>query len=77
MERKYDPNDFEYPLNEDIQAIYDAKAEFDKNPNDDWKHYLLQKTIYRAGLTMKSFCSCCIMSAETRSEMMDYFWGLT
>lgn len=76
MGMKYKPDDFEYPLNEDIQAIYDAKEDYDKDPDNRWKYYLLQKSIYMAGLTMKALCSCRSMTEETREELLDYFWGL-
>ena len=54
MERKYEPNDFPYPLDEDIQAVYDAKKNSDKDPDSSWKFYLLKEAIYNMCLTMKS-----------------------
>lgn len=76
MERKYDPNDFPYPLNEDMQAVYDAKEVSDADPNDEAKYYWLKKAIYELTLTMKSICIDGRLRPDKRDELADYFWGL-
>lgn len=75
MERKYAPEDFPYPLNEDIQAVYDAKETLEKNPDDAMKFYLLKKAIYDMTLTMKSLCIVGSLRQDIRDDLADYFWG--
>lgn len=76
MEKRYDPNDFSYPLNEDMQAVYDAKEVSDADPNDDAKYYGLKKAIYEMTLTMKAFCVEGRLRQDIRDDLADYFWGL-
>lgn len=75
MERKYEPADFPYPLNEDIQAIYDAKEISDKDPDSSRKFYLLKEAIYNMSLTMKSMCITGELRPDVRDDLSDYFWG--
>lgn len=75
MERKYEPNDFPYPLNEDMQAVYDAKEVSDADPNNEAKFYALKKAIYETTLTMKSICIDGRLRPDKRDEIADYFWG--
>ena len=75
MERKYEPNDFPYPLDEDIQAVYDAKKNSDKDPDSSWKFYLLKEAIYNMCLTMKSMCITGELRPDVRDDLSDYFWG--
>jgi len=75
MERRYDPNDFPYPLNEDMEAIYVAKEVSDAAPDDSAKFYALKKAIYETTLTMKSICIDGRLRPDLRDEMADYFWG--
>lgn len=75
MDRKYAPEDFPYPLNEDIQAIYDAKEVSDKDPDDFMKFYLLKKAIYDMTLTMKTLLSTGSFREDTRDDLANYFWG--
>ena len=75
MERKYEPSDFPYPLNEDIQAVYDAKKNSDKDQDNSRKIYLLKKAIYDMCLTMKSMCITGELRPDVRDDLSDYFWG--
>lgn len=75
LDKKYLPEDFPYPLNEDIQAIYDAREILDRFPDDDMKLYLLKKAIYEMTLTMKSMCVEGELRQDTRDDLADYFWG--
>lgn len=76
MERKYEPNDFPYPLNEDMQAVYNAKEVSDADPNEEAKFYALKKAIYETALTMKSICINGRLRPDKRDEIADYFWGV-
>lgn len=75
MDRKYAPEDFPYPMNEDMQTVYDIKEALDNDPEDKIKFSRLSLRIYDLMLTMKSLCITGELRSDTRDELTDYFWG--
>lgn len=75
MEMKYNPEDFAYPLNEDMQRVYDAKVVCDNDPDDKLKYIRLSSAIYDLTLTMKALCVEGRLRPDIRDELSTYFWG--
>ena len=70
------PNNFPYPLNEDMIAVYNAKASFENDPANILKHYELKKAIHNVSLTLKSLCAAGELRDDVCCDVEDYFWGL-
>lgn len=68
MDRKYNPNDFEYPLNEYMEAAYNAISS--KNIAS------LGVAVTKIHMSVKLEVKDGTMAANKGEEIKDYFWGL-
>jgi len=65
---KYQPKDFPYPLNEDMEKVYDA---YNRKDRID-----LEFAVSDVYLTLKHAGVNGVFSADKVKEMQIYFWGL-
>lgn len=75
MERKYAPEDFPYPLDEDMSVAYAAKEALTLDPTNSKKYWTLKDAVYQVKLTLKSLGITGHVDPIQRDEIEDYFWG--
>ena len=68
MDRKYNPNDFEYPLNEYMEEAYKAVSLKNKA--------LVNVAAAKIHMSVKLAVKDGTMSANKGGEIKDYFWEL-
>ena len=65
---RYEPSDFPYPLNEDMEKVYDTYRRKDK--------FDLEYAVSDIHLTLKHAGVNGVYSPDKVKEMQIYFWGL-
>ncbi|MBQ3541241.1 MAG: hypothetical protein IJA40_05810 [Phascolarctobacterium sp.] len=65
---KYQPKDFPYPLNEDMERVYDMYLKKDE--------FYLELAVSDIHLTLKHAAVNRVFSPDKVKEMQIYFWGL-
>jgi len=65
---KYEPSDFPYPLNEDMEKVYDAYIS-----KDEWKLFCAVDDIF---FTLKNAGVNRVYSSIEVKDMQNYFWDL-
>lgn len=68
---RYKPEDYPYPLNEDMENVYKAYNKVDGLDDDYLEYY-----VGRVHLTLKQAAVAHVLSTKKVEEMQKYFWGL-
>ncbi len=76
MDKEYLPEDFPYPLNEDMAAAYAAKEKSDFDPDNSELYRLLKDAVYQVKLTLKSLKITGWVDPVEAESIEAYFWGL-
>lgn len=75
LDKKYLPEDFPYPLNEDMAAAYAAKEKFDFDPENSNLYWSLKDAVYQVKLTLKSLKTTGWVEPSLAEEIEEYFWS--
>lgn len=76
MEMKYNPENYDIYLRDDMQKVEDAYEEYKADENNDRKYFELKQAIYNLSLSIKSQTVSGWISPADAEEMKEYFWGL-
>lgn len=73
---KYNPNDFDDRLKEEIENVDKVYAIYKQDEDDKIKYYYLKKAVYDLSLAIKTERVSGIISPALADEMNEYFWSL-
>lgn len=72
---KYNPNDFEGALKEDMEEVERCYTAWKKDPNDS-TYWNLKEAVWYLSLTLKQVKISGYLSPTEIAEMNEYYWGL-